>query len=126
MPSAFERSKHFPLHLRQSSCSPKRYESFFKMHLLQMNLLEYILYNNVVSDSGNGIERTKHRASLNSLKGRSKGQSFERLGYHNENVSPEEPTSSTGPLGAWSIHGKQEQKLLPIQKGSQAIGESRV
>lgn len=90
-----------------------------------MNLLEYILYNNVVSDSGKGTERTKHRASLNSLKGRSKGQRFERLSYHNENVSPEEPTSSTGPLGAWSIHGKQEQKLLPIQKGSQAIGESR-
>lgn len=96
------------------------------MHLLQMNLLEYILYNNVVSDSGKDIERTKHCASLNSLKGRSKGQSLERLGYHNENVSPEEPTSSKGPLGAWSIHDTQEPKLLPIQKGSPAIGESRV
>lgn len=39
-------------------------------------------------------------ASLNSLKGLSTGQSLEWLGYHNENLSPEEPTSAKRSLSA--------------------------
>lgn len=39
-------------------------------------------------------------ASLNTLKGLSKGHSLEWLGYHNETRGPEEPTSAKKPLGA--------------------------
>lgn len=77
------------------------------MHLLETNLIK-TLYQCVVKQYGlkrwKGPRENKVRfqlfASLNSLKGPSKGQSLEWLGYHNENLSPEEPTSAKRPLGA--------------------------
>lgn len=74
----------------------------------------------MVSDSGKGTERTKPFASLNSLKGQSKGQSLERLGYRNENLSPEEPTSAKGPPWCLCVDDTEQQKLRPIQRGRQA------
>lgn len=55
-------------------------------------------------------------ASLNSLKGRAKGQSLGRLGYRHENLSPKDPTAAPRPLGACVQTIKTDKGLSPFKE----------